>query len=96
MQGDHEFEGNDVLIQILDPVLEMSFPKPFHPFDEIYQFKFADVTYDAIHTPEWDYRITTEQAKEIIDIILSALKKKRKISQFIVWPDSAAQEPSSK
>lgn len=82
LKGTYKYSGNDILIQILDPNsdFEFDFPKPIHEFNETYQFRFADITYDRMDTDEWKNRITNSQAKELIDIIISALENHQNIT----------------
>ena len=71
--GNHFVVKEDsVLIQIVDPAME--FPRPKHQFKEIYQFEFLDLEETDDYGDE--FKITDDQAKEIVQILQSALDRR--------------------
>ena len=69
-KGHHVAVGeNSMLIQIVDPAME--FPTPRHKFKEVHQFEFLDL---EVNDP-WgdDFKITDEQAAELVRLLQHAL-----------------------
>ena len=60
---------NSMLIQIVDPGME--FPKALHGFNETYQFQFLDLE----ENDPWgdEFKITDEQAAELVELLKRAL-----------------------
>ncbi len=63
---------NSMLIQIVDPA--MSFPTPAHKFKEVHQFEFLDLE----KNDPWgeEFKITDEQAQELVNLLQHALDKR--------------------
>lgn len=69
-KGNHmPVNQNSVLIQIVDPLME--FPVPKHTFKEVYQFEFLDLEKNDNYAD--DFKISDQQASEIVDILQKAL-----------------------
>lgn len=65
-----------VLIQIADPAT--FFPVPKHKFEKVYQFEFLDAEDHDDRFPD-EVKIQDDQAKEIVEILISALAEKRNV-----------------
>lgn len=76
-----------ILIQIGDPC--STHPTPKAKFEQIHQFEFLDVddkefikdgsVVYATEIPEWEFRMSEEQAKTIVSILHQGLKERRNI-----------------
>lgn len=70
--GNHKYDNNTILIQIVDPAME--FPTPKYSFSNIYQFEFLDLEREATFAEE--FKISKEQADYLVDTLESALHHK--------------------
>lgn len=89
-KGQHmDAGGRGILIQIGDP--GAAFPIPKFIFEQIHKFEFLDiddkeffslktgVKISATQIPEWEFRMTEEQAKDIVSILRQGLEEKRNV-----------------
>jgi len=60
---------NSMLIQIVDPAME--FPTPAHTFKEVHKFEFLDL--EAGDDFGNEFKVTDEQAKELVRLLQHAL-----------------------
>ena len=67
--GYHDWDKNTILIRIVDPL--MDFPEPAKEFRDIYHFEFLDLEEKDNFAEE--FKITAEQAKDIVAILKEAL-----------------------
>lgn len=63
---------NSMLIQIVDPAME--FPTPKHNFKEVHKFEFLDLEKDDPWGEE--FKVTDEQAAELVQLLQHALNKR--------------------
>lgn len=74
--GRHHLAGeNSMLIQIVDPAME--FPVPMHNFKETHQFAFLDLEKDDKFGEE--FKVTDEQAVELVRLLQHALDKRMNV-----------------
>jgi predicted protein tyrosine phosphatase len=73
--GSYVHPDNAVLIQIVDPCYQ--FPLPKHHFEAVHQFEFLDV--EGNDTKFDDFKITQEQAAEIVRTLQSALDQNQNV-----------------
>lgn len=66
---------NSMLIQIVDPAME--FPTPKYQFRETHQFEFLDLEQNDTFAEE--FKITDEQAQEIVALLQHALDNKMNV-----------------
>lgn len=70
VEGEYPDPGaNSMLIQIVDPAME--FPMPATPFKETHQFEFIDLEATDTFAPE--FKITPEQAAQLVELLRRAL-----------------------
>jgi hypothetical protein len=68
--GHHILPGdNAMMINIVDPAME--FPIPKYNFKEIHRFEFLDV--ESENEEGGEFRITQEQANQLVDLLQHAL-----------------------
>ena len=75
---------NAMLIQIVDP--DMEFPVPKYKFKEVHQFTFLDIEEDGMtNTGDGkmidlsEFAITSEQAKQLTDLLLTAYAQRMNV-----------------
>lgn len=84
-KGRHFDAGpNSMLIQILDH--DMEFPKPFHDFKEVHQFKFLDLEetgFTNLGTGSWtdmsEFIISDDQAKDLVHLLKHAFEQRMNV-----------------
>ena len=68
--GDHMWDEDTVLIRIVDPLME--FPEPAKEFRDVYHFEFLDL--EDKDTFGEEFKITKDQAEDIVKILMYAMK----------------------